>query len=175
MSLKVLKIRISWLLLWMWKVLYRSVGYDFSSYQFVFLVKIFASWARLAVDFRWIFSCGLNENEGIVRPIPADQAQRRLALQGFIGCPKNWKTSFKFVGHFLFRLFSGRLLNSSTVLQRNFFVELPCRSNEGYELALSNSFCVFVSSTGTKQTISLRGSQSQGRVLPRNKPYSNHT
>ena len=83
--------------------------------------------------------------------------------------------SFKFVGHSLFRLFSGRLLNSSTVLQRNFFVELPCRSNEGYELALSNSFCVFVSSTGTKQTISLRGSQSQGRVLPRNKPYSNHT
>ena len=65
------------------------MSYDFSSYQFVFLVKIFASWARLTVDFRWIFSCGLNENEGIVRPIPADQAQRRLALQGFIGCPKN--------------------------------------------------------------------------------------
>lgn len=39
------------------------MGYDFSSYQFVFLVKIFASWARRAIDFRWIFSCGLNENE----------------------------------------------------------------------------------------------------------------
>ena len=41
--------------------------------------------SRFSLD----FSCGLNENEGIVRPIPADQAQRRLALQGFIGCPKN--------------------------------------------------------------------------------------
>ena len=160
----------------MWKVLYRSVGYDFSSYQFVFLVKIFASWARRAVDFRWIFSCGLNENEVYSEVNSCRSSAKKARFTRIYRMSKELKNiSFKFVGHSLFRLFSGRLLNSSTVLQRNFFVELPCRSNEGYELALSNSFCVFVSSTGTKQTISLRGSQSQGRVLPRNKPYSNHT
>ena len=176
MSLKVLKIRISWLLLWMWKVLYRSVGYDFSSYQFVFLVKIFASWARRAIDFRWIFSCGLNENEVYSEANSCRSSAKKARFTRIYRMSKELKNiSFKFVGHSLFRLFSGRLLNSSTVLQRNFFVELPCRSNEGYELALSNSFCVFISSTGTKRTISLRGSQSQGRVLPRNKPYSNHT
>lgn len=160
----------------MWKVLYRSVGYDFSSYQFVFLVKIFASWARRTVDFRWIFSCGLNENEVYIEVNSCRSSAKKARFTRIYRMSKELKNiSFKFVGHFLFRLFSGRLLNSSTVLQRNFFVELPCRSNEGYELALSNSFCVFVSSTGTKRTISLRGSQSQGRVLPRNKTYSNHT
>ena len=160
----------------MWKVLYRSVGYDFSSYQFVFLVKIFASWARRAIDFRWIFSCGLNENEVYSEANSCRSSAKKARFTRIYRMSKELKNiSFKFVGHFLFRLFSGRLLNSSTVLQRNFFVELPCRSNEGYELALSNSFCVFVSSTGTKRTISLRGSQSQGRVLPRNKPCSSHT
>ena len=134
------------------------------------------SWARRAIDFRWIFSCGLNENEVYSEANSCRSSAKKARFTRIYRMSKELKNiSFKFVGHSLFRLFSGRLLNSSTVLQRNFFVELPCRSNEGYELALSNSFCVFVSSTGTKQTISLRGSQSQGRVLPRNKPYSNHT
>ena len=129
MSLKVLKIRISWLLLWMWKVLYRSVGYDFSSYQFVFLVKIFASWARRAIDFRWIFSCGLNENEVYSEANSCRSSAKKARSTRIYRMSKELKNiSFKFVGHSLFRLFSGRLLNSSTVLQRNFFCRIALQS-----------------------------------------------